>query len=127
MTSIYFAHNPERTFPKSFPIFFFILTGISRVTTIDELSGRLLAAFFGVQRGRLTFVFCRKFLNQSVALVAVALLTINLGHLFSSRMDSLLHACARVSVAQHLLVSRRLQRESITRCCCRSWRLPWRC
>ena len=85
MTSIYFAHNPERTFPKSFPIFFFILTGISRVTTIDELSGRLLAAFFGVLSIGLTFVFCRKFLDRSVALVAVALLTINLGHLFWSQ------------------------------------------
>src|SRR5262245_14876578 len=84
-TSLYFSQNPNKHFPRYFPIFFLTLQELFRQTGISIVAGRLLAAAFGVASIGLTFELGWRFLSRPVGLLAALLLTLCLGHLFWSQ------------------------------------------
>ncbi|OHB66338.1 MAG: hypothetical protein A2V70_10095 [Planctomycetes bacterium RBG_13_63_9] len=84
-TSLAFSQNLDKWFPSHLPFFFHTLSGLFQVTGVSVAAGRILSAMIGVFDVWLLYVCVRKFVSREVALVAMILMTINLGHLFWSQ------------------------------------------
>ena len=84
-TTIFFSQNPDKWFPRSFPLFFLTLRGLFHLVGISEAAGRLVAATFGFLSIVLVFRTTEKHVSRSCAVVAAALLAVNLGHVFWSQ------------------------------------------
>jgi len=84
-TTVYFALNPDRWFPRAFPVFFLALEQVYAVAGVSAFAGRLLATVFGLSAIAVTFVTARRFVSRECAVLASALLAINLGHVFWSQ------------------------------------------
>src|SRR5262249_49576634 len=70
---------------KFFPPFFVLLKGVYAVTGVSVVAGRAVSAAFGVASVVLVYTICRKWLSQPTALLAMLLVSLNIGHLFWSQ------------------------------------------
>src|SRR5206468_2653892 len=77
-TSLHFSQRPDKPFPSFFPIFFYALNGLFRVTGVSVAAGRLLAGGVGVFGVWLLYVFARRWVSREAALLAAFLLALNL-------------------------------------------------
>jgi hypothetical protein len=84
-TSIYFSQQPDKPFPRFFPLFFLALKGVYQLTGVSVAAGRMLAAAFGIVSIGLVYAMARRLLSREIAVLAALLLTLNLGHLFWSQ------------------------------------------
>jgi hypothetical protein len=84
-TSIYFSQQPDKPFPRFFPVFFMALHELYQITGVSVAAGRVFAAAVGVLGIALVYAMARRFVSPAVGLLAALLLTLNLGHLFWSQ------------------------------------------
>ena len=84
-TSIYFALNPGKPFPRAFPLYFWVLGRLFAMTGVSILSARLLSAAAGIATLWLAWRCIRRFAGDEIALPALALLILSPGHLFWSQ------------------------------------------
>jgi uncharacterized membrane protein len=84
-TSLHFAQNLDKPFPRSFPVFFVALHGWFRLTGVSVVAGRALAVFFGLAGIGLTYVCFRRLVSHPAALLGALFVALSLGHLFWSQ------------------------------------------
>lgn len=84
-TSIYFALNPDKPFPRAFPIYFWVLGRVFSAAGVSVYSARLISALAGIATLWLAWRCLRRFAGDQVALPALALLVLSPGHLFWSQ------------------------------------------
>ena len=84
-TSNYFALNSGRPFPRSFPLYFFLLGRLYALTGVSVYAGRGLSALIGIFTLWLAYRCIRRFCGDHVALPALVLLVVSPGHLFWSQ------------------------------------------
>src|SRR5262245_9365887 len=84
-TAVYFSQNPEKSFPSSFPIFFYLLHALFAVTGVSVLAGRLLAAVIGTGTILATYLCFRRLYGREACFFAALFMTVSLGHLFWSQ------------------------------------------
>jgi dolichyl-phosphate-mannose-protein mannosyltransferase len=84
-TSIYFALNPARPFPRAFPLYFWLLGRLFALTGVSVYQARLLSAIAGIATLWLAWRSIRRFAGDEVALPALVLLILSPGHLFWSQ------------------------------------------
>lgn len=84
-TTLYFSQHPTKGFPAGFPAFFWLLSGLYRVTGVSVGAGRAVSAGIGVLGVWLVYFTMRRLSARPAALVAAALMAINLGHVFWSQ------------------------------------------
>ena len=83
-TAIYYALNSHKSFPRAFPLFFWLLGGVFDVTGVSVTAARLLVAFIGILTLWLAYR-CARYAGERVAVIAVALMALSPGHLFWSQ------------------------------------------
>jgi hypothetical protein len=84
-TSIYFALNPDKPFPRAFPLYFWVLGRLFSAVGVSVYSARLLSALAGITTLWLAWRCIRRFAGDDVALPALVLLVLSPGHLFWSQ------------------------------------------
>jgi hypothetical protein len=84
-TSIYFALNPHKPFPRAFPLYFWVLGRVFSVAGVSVYSARLISALAGIATLWLAWRCIRRFAGDEVALPALVLLLLSPGHLFWSQ------------------------------------------
>ena len=84
-TSIYFALNPDKPFPRAFPLYFWVLGRVFSAAGVSVYSARLLSALAGIATLCLAWRCIRRFAGDDVALPALVLLVLSPGHLFWSQ------------------------------------------
>ena len=84
-TSIYFALNPHRPFPRAFPLYFWVLGRVFSAVGVSVYSARLFSALAGIATLWLAWRCIRRFAGDEVALPALVLLVLSPGHLFWSQ------------------------------------------
>ena len=84
-TSIFFALNPDRSFPRSFPLYFWLLGFLFDMTGVSILAARLLTASIGIGALWLVYRTTKRFCGDDVAVPALVLLSISIGHVFWSQ------------------------------------------
>jgi len=84
-TSIYFALNPDKPFPSSFPLYFWTLGSLFEAVGVSVLAARVLTALIGIGTLWLLYRTARRFCGDEVAIPALALLSVSVGHLFWSQ------------------------------------------
>jgi hypothetical protein len=84
-TTIYFAFNPDRPFPSSFPLYFRLLGGLFDVTGVSVPAARLLTASIGIWTLWLLYRTARRFCDDQIAVPALVLLSLSVGHVFWSQ------------------------------------------
>ena len=84
-TSIYFALNANKPFPRAFPLYFWVLGRLFSAAGVSVYSARLLSALAGIATLWLAWRCIRRFAGDDVALPALVLLVLSPGHLFWSQ------------------------------------------
>lgn len=84
-TSIYFALNPHKPFPRAFPLYFWVLGRVFETAGVSVYSARLISALAGIATLWLAWRCIRRFAGDEVALPALVLLVLSPGHLFWSQ------------------------------------------
>jgi len=84
-TSIYFALNPHKPFPRAFPLYFWVLGRVFEAAGVSVYSARLISALAGIATLWLAWRCIRRFAGDEVALPALVLLVLSPGHLFWSQ------------------------------------------
>jgi len=84
-TSVYFALNPDKPFPRAFPLYFRVLARVFAACGVSVYSARLLSALAGIITLWLAWRCVRRFAGDDVALPALVLLVLSPGHLFWSQ------------------------------------------
>jgi hypothetical protein len=84
-TTIYFALNPDRPFPSSFPLYFWLLGALFDMTGVSVAAARLLTASIGIWTLWLLYRTATRFCGDQVALPALVLLSLSVGHVFWSQ------------------------------------------
>jgi hypothetical protein len=84
-TSIYFALNPHKPFPRAFPLYFWVLGRLFSAAGVSVYSARLFSALAGIATLWLAWRCIRRFAGDEVALPALVLLVLSPGHLFWSQ------------------------------------------
>jgi hypothetical protein len=84
-TSLHFSQRPDKPFPASFPIFFYLLRVAFELTGVGVLPGRALCAALGVLSVALTYLGFARLWPRPVALLAALFVALSVGHLFWSQ------------------------------------------
>jgi hypothetical protein len=84
-TSVFFALNPDWPFPRSFPVYFWLVGALFQATGVSVVTARILTALIGVWTLWLLYRTARRFCGSGVAVPALALLSVSVGHLFWSQ------------------------------------------
>ena len=83
--TIYYALHPSLPFPSFFPVFFWLLKAAFSLSGPSVQAARITSALVGLASLWITYACFKKRLGRPVVLLAVLLLSVNLGHVFWSQ------------------------------------------
>jgi hypothetical protein len=83
--TVYFSQQTDKPFPRFFPIYFVALRAVYDHTGVTVAAGRIFSAAIAVAGIGVLYLCFRRFVTGRVALLAVLLLAVNLGHVFWSQ------------------------------------------